>query len=296
MKARSENSGLVDLDALIRTMKEDDERIRRRYVALEAERRLPPVSVVVPLQPPPPRRRHQVVMAAVVLSVSGNAFAIARVASSKLSERPEPDTSAGDAADETAGAQPSVSPRPTVWMTPKATLVHQQEARQKVIMDETPPRAALRSLPASRAGAVLLPPAPAEPIAALEPVPALEAPKLNLEDAMRIAAGAPTVAPRASSSAGAPATSETSSVSQVRPAPGAIVAALAPVQDAARRCLGPDDEARACVVTFGHAGRAVRIEVPGDDAKGACIRGALSKAEVSPFAEDTYRTRITIRP
>lgn len=83
---------------------------------------------------------------------------------------------------------------------------------------------------------------------------------------------------------------------QLHPALGALTTALRAVQGDARACLGEADEPRACTVIFGANGTVASVLVPGNDARAACLRAALSRAQVDPFEEETYPARVTIRP
>jgi hypothetical protein len=83
---------------------------------------------------------------------------------------------------------------------------------------------------------------------------------------------------------------------QLRPAPGAIVAAVRAVQDAARACLAEGDVPRVHTIHFGPDGRVVRVEPGLRDERTACIDRALARAHVDAFSEEGYRARITVRP
>lgn len=83
---------------------------------------------------------------------------------------------------------------------------------------------------------------------------------------------------------------------QLRPAPGAIVAAVRAVQDAARACLHEGDAPRVHTIHFGPDGRVVRVEPSLCDERTACIDRALARAHVDAFSEEGYRARVTVRP
>lgn len=83
---------------------------------------------------------------------------------------------------------------------------------------------------------------------------------------------------------------------QLRPAPGAIVAAVRAVQDAARACLAEGDAPRVHTIHFGPDGRVVRVEPGMRDERTACIDRALARAHVDAFSEEGYRARVTVRP
>lgn len=114
----------------------------------------------------------------------------------------------------------------------------------------------------------------------------------HLGDAMRNAVGD-------HERAGESATHEPSGpgAAQVRPSPGAVVGALGSVLPGARACLGPDDPIRNGLVVFRSDGTVARVDLQGakrttDD----CVKTALSNAKVSPFLDETFATRVTVRP
>ena len=83
-----------------------------------------------------------------------------------------------------------------------------------------------------------------------------------------------------------------------KPSQGAVTGALGAVLPGARACLGPDDPISRAVVVFGSNGSVQSVSVSGGAAgkpAEGCIKGALSKAKVAPFAEATYSAPVTIR-
>ncbi len=83
-----------------------------------------------------------------------------------------------------------------------------------------------------------------------------------------------------------------------KPSQGAVTGAIGAVLRGARECLGPDDPVSHATVVFGSDGTVQSVNVSGAAAgkpAEACIKGALSKAKVGPFAEPSYSTRITVR-
>ena len=82
----------------------------------------------------------------------------------------------------------------------------------------------------------------------------------------------------------------------LRPSPGAVIGALNVVLPAARECLGPDDAIRVGTVTFRSDGAVAKVELNGTRDSDGCIRSAVSRARVEPFADDTFTTRVTVRP
>ena len=82
------------------------------------------------------------------------------------------------------------------------------------------------------------------------------------------------------------------------PSQGAVTGALGAVLPQARACLGPDDSISKASIVFTANGGVQSVKVAGGAAgrpAEACIRDALSKARVQPFAEPTYPASITIR-
>jgi hypothetical protein len=84
----------------------------------------------------------------------------------------------------------------------------------------------------------------------------------------------------------------------VRPAVGALDAALGATLPDARACLGPGDPVSRATVTFRSDGTVQNVSVSGG-ASGkpaeACIRSALMKTRVGPFALDTFSIPVTVR-
>jgi hypothetical protein len=83
-----------------------------------------------------------------------------------------------------------------------------------------------------------------------------------------------------------------------RPSQGAVTGALGGVLSEARRCLGPDDPISRAAIVFSSGGSVQSVSVTGPAAgkpTEACIKDALGKAKVQPFAEPSYTANITIR-
>jgi hypothetical protein len=83
-----------------------------------------------------------------------------------------------------------------------------------------------------------------------------------------------------------------------KPSQGAVTGAIGAVLPAARECLGPDDPISRAQIVFSSDGTVQSVTVSGPAAgkpTEACIKGALSKAKVPPFAEPSYTAPITIR-
>lgn len=83
-----------------------------------------------------------------------------------------------------------------------------------------------------------------------------------------------------------------------KPSQGAITGAIGAVLPGARACLGPDDPISRATLVFSSEGTVQSVKVTGGAAgkpAEACIKGALMKARVTPFAEPSYSANITVR-
>ena len=78
-----------------------------------------------------------------------------------------------------------------------------------------------------------------------------------------------------------------------KPSQGQVAGAIAGVLPAARACIGSDDPVVKATVMFKSDGSVQSVTAPGAGA--ACIKAALSKAKVQPFAEATYSFPVTVR-
>ena len=77
-----------------------------------------------------------------------------------------------------------------------------------------------------------------------------------------------------------------------------ITASRDSTEPAAKACLNGDEPLSRATVTFQSDGTVKSVNVTGFAAgkpQEACIKAALSKATVSPFAEATYPVPVTIR-
>ena len=114
----------------------------------------------------------------------------------------------------------------------------------------------------------------------------------DLGDAMRGAVGA-----KDKENAEKPVETTTGpNAKQVRPSPGAVVGARGSVLPTARACLQPDDSARSGLIVFNNDGSVARVDIKGSKPEDECVRAALSKAKVAPFVDETFSTRVTVRP
>lgn len=83
------------------------------------------------------------------------------------------------------------------------------------------------------------------------------------------------------------------------PSQGQVTGAIGSVMGAARACLGSDEPVSHATITFQSDGTVKSVSVTGfasGKPQEACIKTALSKAKVDPFAEATYPATISIRP
>lgn len=84
-----------------------------------------------------------------------------------------------------------------------------------------------------------------------------------------------------------------------KPSTGAVQAAIGSVMGSARACVAGHDEASRATLTFGSDGRVQSVAVSGKAAgtpAEACIKAALGKARVQPFARPSFSVGTTIRP
>lgn len=84
-----------------------------------------------------------------------------------------------------------------------------------------------------------------------------------------------------------------------KPSTGAVQAAIGSVMGSARACVAGHDEASRATITFGSDGRVQSVAVSGKAAgtpAEACIKAALGKARVQPFARPTFGVGAAIRP
>jgi hypothetical protein len=84
-----------------------------------------------------------------------------------------------------------------------------------------------------------------------------------------------------------------------KPSQGAVTSALSQALPQARSCLNPDDPVSKANVTFGSTGGVTAVVVTGSAAgkpAEGCIKSALLKATVPPFAQATYSANVTVRP
>lgn len=224
-------------------------------------------------------------VAAIALLAIGGAFAMTRNSTPEAAPTPAPSAPAPVVAAAAPVAQVETAPAPVAEVV--APVV------------ETPAAAAATKAAPKAAGAVAAAPAaPVAPAAAkAEPAkPAVPAgPMGDLESAINRAAGpTKTAGDVMAESAGA----ERGNVPQ-RPSQGAVTGALRPSLLEAKQCLGPDDPVSRASVVFESTGKVQSVSISGAAAgtkAEGCIKNALMKTRVSPFADASYTTPVTIRP
>jgi hypothetical protein len=84
-----------------------------------------------------------------------------------------------------------------------------------------------------------------------------------------------------------------------KPGIGAVQGAIGTVMTGARSCLAGQEAGSKATVTFGSDGRVRGVQIAGPAAgtpAEACLRGALSGARVSAFAQPEFAVSITVRP
>lgn len=139
-------------------------------------------------------------------------------------------------------------------------------------------------------------------VAAAEPAPAAQPAPANALLSSIKAATDSNAAPAAANDTPVPAAAAVgggAGGSMQRPSQGAVTGALGAVLPAARECLGEDDGVSRARVIFGSDGSVQSVSLTGFAAgkpSEACIKGALSKAHVPPFAEASYGATVTVRP
>jgi len=119
----------------------------------------------------------------------------------------------------------------------------------------------------------------------------------DLNEAMKAAAGGGTGLGTGGGTTSQGPTFAAGSVPQ-RPSQGQVAGAIGSVMPAAKACLNGDEPMSRATVTFQSDGTVKSVNVTGFAAgkpQEACIKTALSKATVSPFAEATYPVPVTIR-
>lgn len=140
------------------------------------------------------------------------------------------------------------------------------------------------------------PPAPDPQTVASAAAPAASA--ASLADLMQQAAGVTPASGNTSPTPGNDSPQAAPGSVPLKPSLGAIQGAIGAAMPAARGCLGPDDPISRAMVTFQSDGSVQSVSISGGAAgkpAEACIRNALMKARVAPFAQPTFSAPATIR-
>ncbi|MBX3224855.1 MAG: hypothetical protein KF795_30345 [Labilithrix sp.] len=250
----------------------------------------PPVAAEA--RTPPARGGRRIAIGA-TLAIAAIAGAVAFVRARGASE-----TSAVAAA---ATAEPrAIVEAPSA--APAPTPIAEAPAALGVNMEELPTVASAATASVAHPITARVTGGPAKAPSGGEPAPAATLTEAALEAAGPSAAGQlgdamrGAVGPRETATGAGTETTSGPHASQVRPSPGAVVGALGSVLPAARACLGPDAPIRSGLVVFKSDGTVARVELRGSKPEDECVRSALSKAKVAPFADDTFSTRVTVRP
>jgi len=203
---------------------------------------------------------------------------------------------------------PAAAPKPTVGApTPIAAGDQGVDPSSLPPVDTTGTAHAAPSAPKPVVNGVAVAPQPAAPAAAATTDPKLVAvvptstaspdDGKSLTTLMQQAAGVTSGAGTA-----APATPDAPQVAPgsvpTKPSVGAIHGALGAALPGARACVDPDDAISHAMVTFQSDGSVQSVSVSGGAAgkpAEACIRTALMKARVPPFASPTFSAPATIR-
>jgi hypothetical protein len=120
----------------------------------------------------------------------------------------------------------------------------------------------------------------------------------GLSDAMKNAVGPIDTSTQTQPAAGTGGGGPAGNVPQ-KPSQGMVQGAINSVLPEARGCLGPDDPVSKATVVFQSDGTVKSVAVTGSaSGKPAeqCIKNALGKAKVQPFAEPTFSFPVTVRP
>jgi hypothetical protein len=318
---REENSGVINLAAL---QASGDSEPPAPGVPAAAPTVPSAVAAVAPVVPserrapvaaPAPRRRSAGWMAGVGLAAAAAAVAVA------VFGLRHPANSASGA----AGAVVAVTPAPTQKPAKsQGEATHSSPAQAAGATDNAidpsrlplaqPPSAArpaavavAANAPAqakdnSKGSAAVAPPAAAAPVAPAAPTAEARAgagSDKSLESLMQEAAGSPAgAAPRPAAPQPAAAPESPGGSVPLRPSLGAINGAIGTAMPGARACIDVDAPVSRATVTFNSDGSVGSVAITGWAAgKPAeeCIRSALSKARVPPFAQPTYTVPATIR-
>ena len=233
----------------------------------------PPMAAIDPVSPPSTRSpRHRTAfflggLGAAVLAAAC-VFAVVRT------RAPEPTAAAPSVASASVMAEPAPAPAAAPAESsvaespsetpPLETLAQQAPAHPEKKSGSRPTASGKKPVASSKGAKKDVPPASSDPM-------------------MRIAA-APT--------------DSTGAVPQ-KPSNGAVQAGLSAVLPKARACLRGDEGASRVTLTFDSSGKVQSSSLAGPASKKpaeACIKAALGKMKLPPFAEPKFSAIVTVRP
>jgi len=278
--------------------------VRETTAAPPSAETAPAASGPAPLAARNNRRSAGLLLAAATMVLGGAALLIVlrQPASSPEHERPvevarpdAPTVAPPQAAQEAAAKAPATTPSPAQHA--EATEL-EQAAPADALAARTP-----EAQPAGAAEAEAQRPAPAVAPRRAKATPRTSAApqqKVALAAQPEKAAPSKTKAPPSEPAATAlrPAAATTSGLPQ-KPPTGAVQAAVGSVLASARACVAGSKSGSNATVVFASSGNVKSVVVTGPAANTpaeACIRSALGRARVEPFAATTFSVNVSVRP
>lgn len=188
------------------------------------------------------------------------------------------------------------APAPEPSMDPNALPTATPDSKPAVVAAKTPARPAL--LAQNEKPAPAPKPEEAAKLSQKDLPTAPSTPEGDLGKAMGKAVGADGKPIEQTPAAGNTGPQFAAGTVPQKPSQGAVAGAIGAVLPGARACLGPDDPISRASITFTSAGTVQSVSVSGGAAgkpAEGCIKAALSKARVAPFAEPSYTMPVTVR-
>ena len=241
-----------------------------------------------------------VAIATVGLAAGFGLFLASRAPETKVAAAPAQPTSAAQppspAATMTAPSAPGAAPRDTAAATGHAEAAELLPVEKQAQADPMP-----SSTPAAEpAPAAVKPSAPA---AVARSTPAANTARTRPEKV--VLDDDTTAAAKGSPAKGTPSAMRPAELNPAtggitdRPSTGAAQAAVGAVLGAARACIAGQPQASSATIVFGSSGEVTHVNVsgPADGTPAeACIKAALGKARVQPFAASSFSLGVTVRP
>ena len=307
-EGRSENSGIIDLAALAAA--------EQATPAAQAQAAAPAVGAIAPKLPAPPPakatpRSGTPLWGAFLLGAVVALGAVALVVFLLRGQSGARRDGMSRARNDVGAMQNAASPVPLV--APPASLQRAAASNDARTVDfsQLPPAASIAGAVPSASGARPQGTSGSATPQAVAPAPIVAASatrvaaragsdsEKGLDALMQEAVGATAASarPRPTTAADDTANSANTGV-PFRPSQGAINGALGIALPSARACLEPDSPMSRATITFRSDGAVSDVVVEGWAAgkpAEACIRTALGKARVAPFAQPTYSVPATIR-